>query len=267
MTIKSALVTGASTGIGSEFARILAANGFDVALVARDEQRLQGVAAELKQKFGREVKVIAADLAKTGAAREIFERLERENFPVSVLINNAGSGVYGAFAETELEKELAMLRLNMESVVALTKLFLKPMLARREGKILNVSSVAAYQPDPLLGLYGASKAFVSSFSGALAVELKGTGVTVTALCPGTTDTEFHRRAGLDRSRLLRHGMMKPMSARAVAEIGYDAMMRGKAIVIPGTMNRILAGLAKCSPAIMSARVAGRLNAKSEPLET
>lgn len=263
MTTKSALVTGASTGIGYEFAHILAADGFDIALVARDDQRLQGVAAELKQKYGRDAKVITADLSRPEVPQQIFDRLQRENFPVSVLINNAGSGIYGPFAETSLEKDLLMLRLNMESLVALTKLFLKPMLQRREGKILNVSSVAAYQPDPLLGLYGASKAFVYSFSGALSVELKGTGVTVTALCPGTTDTEFHKRAGLDRSRLLRHGMMKPMSARAVAEIGYDAMMRGKAIVVPGMMNRILAGLAKCSPAMLSAKVAGKLNAKSK----
>jgi uncharacterized protein len=223
MTTKSALVTGASTGIGHEFARILAANGFEVALVARDEQRLKIVAAELKQTYGREAKVVVADLAKPETPRQIFERLQRENFPVSVLINNAGSGIYGAFAETDLDKDVAMLRLNMESLVALTKLFLKPMLERREGKILNVASVAAYQPDPLLGLYGASKAFVHSFSAALNIELRGTGVTVTALNPGTTATEFHKRAGLDRSGLMRHGMMKAMSAKAVAEIGYDAL--------------------------------------------
>jgi len=262
MTTRSALVTGASAGIGYEFAHILAADGFNVALVARDEVRLQNVAGELDAKYRVKIKVVAADLAKPGAPREIFDRLQRENFPVSMLINNAGSGIYGPFADTDLDKELAMLRLNMESLVALTKLFLKPMLERGEGKILNVSSVAAYQPDPLLGLYGASKAFVSSFSAALSVELNGTGVTVTALCPGTTATEFHKRAGLDRSRLLRHGMMKQMSARVVAEIGYRAMMSGKAIVIPGLMNRILAGLAKCSPAMLSAKVAARLNAKS-----
>jgi short-subunit dehydrogenase len=264
MMIKSALITGASTGIGYEFAHILAANGFDVALVARDEARLKIVAAELKQKYGRDAKVIAADLSKSEAPSQIFERLQRENFPVSVLINNAGSGVYGAIAESELNKDLAMLRLNMESLVALTKLFLKPMLERRDGKILNVASVAAYQPTPLLGLYGATKAFVHSFSASLSIELKGSGVTVTALCPGTTDTEFHKRAGLDRGKILRHGMMKGMSAPAVAEIGYRAMMRGKPIVIPGLMNRVLAGLAKCSPAMWSGKVAAKLNAKSKP---
>jgi uncharacterized protein len=264
MTIKSALITGASTGIGYEFAHILAADAFDVALVARDEERLENVAAQLKQKFGRNAKVVAADLSKPDAAHQIFDRLQRENFAVSVLINNAGSGVYGPFADADLEKDVAMLRLNMESLVVLTKLFLKPMLARREGKILNVASVAAYQPDPLLALYGASKAFVLSFSAALSIELNGTGVTVTALSPGTTATQFHQRAGLDRSGLMRHGMMKAMSARTVAEIGYRAMMRGKPIVIPGTMNRILAGLSKCSPAMLSGNVAAKLNAKSAP---
>jgi short-subunit dehydrogenase len=263
MTKRTALVTGASTGIGYELAHILCADGFDVALVARDEQRLATVAAELKQKYGREAKIIVADLSKPDAPRLIFDQLQRENFSVSVLINNAGAGVYGAFADTELDRDLAVLRLNMESVVALTKLFLKPMLARREGKILNVASVAAYQPDPLLGIYGATKAFVLSFSAALSVELKNTGVTVTAISPGTTSTEFHKRAGLDRSGLMRHGMMKAMSPRSVAEIGFRAMMAGKPIVIPGLMNRILAGLSKCSPMMLSAKVAGRLNAKSE----
>jgi short-subunit dehydrogenase len=235
-----------------------------LALVARNEQPLKNVAAELKQKYGRDAKVIAADLSKPEVPVQIFDRLQRENFPVSVLINNAGSGIYGAIAESDLDKDLAMLRLNMESLVALTKLFLKPMLARREGKILNVASVAAYQPTPLLGLYGASKAFVHSFSAALSIELRGTGVTVTALSPGTTDTEFHKRAGLDRGKIMRHGMMKGMSARMVAEIGYRAMMRGKPIIIPGVMNRILAGLAKVSPAMLSGKVAGKLNAKSKP---
>jgi short-subunit dehydrogenase len=264
MTIKSALITGASTGIGYEFAHILAADGFDVALVARDEGRLSKVAAEVKQRYGRDAKVIVADLAKLEAPQQIFNRLSDENFPVSVLINNAGSGVYGPIAESDLNKDLAMLRLNMESLVALTKLFLKPMMERREGKILNVASVAAYQPTPLLGLYGASKAFVHSFSVSLNIELNGSGVTVTALCPGTTETEFHKRAGLDRGKILRHGMMKGMSARVVAEIGYRAMMRGKPIVIPGMMNRVLAGLAKVSPAMLSGKVAAKLNAKSKP---
>lgn len=263
MTTKSVLITGASTGIGYELAHILATHGFDLALVARDEQRLNTVAAELKQKFGRDVKVIVADLAKVETPRQIYDRLQRENFPVSVLINNAGSGVYGAFADTALDRDIAVLRLNMESVVVLTKLFLKQMLARREGKILNVASVAAYQPDPLLGVYGATKAFVLSFSAALSVELKNSGVTVTAICPGTTATEFHKRAGLDRSKLMRHGMMKAMSAQTVAEIGYRAMMNGKPIVIPGMMNRILVGLAKCSPSMLSGKVAGKLNAKSQ----
>src|SRR5690349_3989562 len=152
MTIKSALITGASTGIGFEFAHILAADGFDVALVARDGERLKNVAVELKQKYGCDAKVVVSDLSKADAPQQIFDQLQRENFPVSVLINNAGSGVYGAFAESDLNKDLAMLRLNMESLVTLTKLFLKPMVARHEGKILNVASVAAYQPTPLLGL-------------------------------------------------------------------------------------------------------------------
>jgi short-subunit dehydrogenase len=173
---------------------------------------------------------------------------------VSILINNAGFGVYGLFAETDLTRELEMLQVNMASLVQLTKLFLQPMLDRREGRILNVASTASFQPVPRLSLYSASKAFVLSFSCALAVELKGAGVTVTTLCPGGTQTEFQKRAGMEHSSAL-----PPMTARSVAEIGYEAMLKGKPLVVAGWKNKFMVAVSKRAPTMWSARVAGKLN--------
>jgi short-subunit dehydrogenase len=249
-----ALITGASQGIGYEFAKLFAAGGHDLVLVARDQARLAEVASELGAKHGVKTKVLRADLAKPGMAREIFEELEREKIPISMLVNNAGFGVQGQFAQLELQGELDLMQVNMTSLVELTRRFVTPMLARREGRILNIASTAAYQPGPSMALYYASKAFVLSFSCALARELEGSGVTVTTLCPGVTRSQFHARANLQRSK-----GFAMMDADEVARIGYRAMMRGKPVVIAGWMNRLLAALAKASPVTFSAKIAGKLN--------
>jgi hypothetical protein len=251
---KNALITGASAGIGYEFADLLAREGYALALVARDNARLAERARSLESRHKVPVKILAKDLAMPGSAPEIFAELQGGNFPVSVLINNAGFGVYGLFRETDLDRELEMLQVNMASLVQLTKLFLKPMLDMGEGRILNVASTAAFQPGPRLSLYSATKAFVQSFSCALALELKGTGVTVTTLCPGGTRTEFQPRAGMKPSASLR-----PMSARSVAEIGYAAMLKGRSMVVAGWKNKILVAVSRRAPVMWSARVAKKLN--------
>lgn len=233
-----ALITGASGGIGLELARIFAREGYGLALVARNRERLEQLAAELKPAA---VRVIARDLTLSGAPEEI----QREVPQVDVLVNNAGYGLFGRFTETPLAEELGMLQLNMTALVVLTKLYLPGMAAARSGKILNVASTAAFQPGPLMSVYYASKAFVLSFSEAIASELQGTGVTVTALCPGPTATGFQARSKLEKSRLLQR--MKVMDARSVAEAGYRGLMAGKAVVIPGVLNKLLALSVRLGP--------------------
>jgi uncharacterized protein len=250
--IKNALITGATAGIGYEFAEVLAARGYSLALLARDQARLAERAATLQARHKIQVITLARDLSEPASAPDIFQDLQRRNFPVSVLINNAGCGVYGLFSETDPARELQMLQVNLVSLVQLTKLFLRPMLDRHEGRILNVASTTAFQPGPRLALYSASKAFVHSFSCALAVELQGAGVTVTCLCPGGTRTEFQQRAGmLSASR--------PMTARSVAEIGCAAMMKGRPLVVAGWKNKLMVAVSRRAPAMWSARVAGKLN--------
>jgi hypothetical protein len=242
----SALITGASGGIGLELARVFAREGYSLVLVARSRDRLDQIAAELKP---TPVQVIAKDLTLAGAAEEIL----REVPQVDVLVNNAGFGVYGPFARMPLEEDLGMLQLNMTVLVELTKLYLPGMLAAKSGKILNVASTAAFQPGPLMALYYATKAFVLSFSEAIANELEGTGVTVTALCPGPTATGFQARTKLEKSRLFKR--MKVMDARTVAEMGYRALMSGKALAIPGMMNKVLVQSVRFSPRGMVTKIA------------
>jgi len=242
----SALITGASGGIGLELARIFAREGFELVLVARNRERLEQIAAELKP---ASVRVIAVDLTAANAPQEI----QREIPAVDVLVNNAGYGVYGKFAETSFDDDLGLMQLNMTALVVLTRLYLPGMIAARNGKVLNVASTAAFQPGPLMSLYYASKAFVLSFSEAIANELEGTGVTVTALCPGPTATGFQERAHVEKSRLFQY--VKVMDARTVAEIGYRGLMAGKTLVIPGLMNKLLAQSVRVSPRKMVTKIA------------
>lgn len=247
-----ALITGASAGIGSELARIFAGDKFNLVLVARNETRLNQLAAELRAKNGIEAKVLAQDLSSATAPQQIFDALR--DTPVSILANNAGIGWHGAFAETELQRALDIMHLNMDALVRLTHLFVQPMLARRAGKIMNVASTAAFQPGPMVNVYYASKAFVHSFSYALAEELRDTGVTVTTLCPGTTQTEFFERGNFSHIRA-----PYTMNARTVAQAGYRGLMRGKRVVIPGMTNKIASAFAKRLPVRLTTAIVRRIH--------
>jgi len=250
-----ALITGATAGIGYELAKLFAADHFNLVLVARDEARLKNVAAELRDAHNIEALVLPKDLSNSTAPREIFDALR--DTPVSVLLNNAGFGSQGAFADEKLERSLDMVHVNMDALVQLTRFFLPPMLSRRQGRILNVASTAAFQPGPFTNIYYATKAFVFSFSVALAEELAGTGITVTTLCPGFTKTEFHERAGFQRSAR----WLPMMSAHDVAQIGYRGLMNGKRIVIPGWRNKITAAFSRRLPATFTAKIVRRMNAQ------
>lgn len=246
------LITGASSGIGLELAKCFAADHFNLILAARNEIRLNKAADELRAQHGIQTKVIPKDLASPGAAQEIFDAL-RET-PVSILVNNAGFGVHGLFAKNDLREQTDLLQVNMTALVQLTHLFLQPMLARNRGRILNVASTAAFLPGPTINVYFASKAFVYSFSYALAEELIGTNVTVTTLCPGTTRTEFFSRGrfGPVRGRYT-------MDADEVARIGYRGLMKGKRVVIPGLLNKLAAMIAKRMPDRVTAGAVRRLH--------
>jgi short-subunit dehydrogenase len=228
----TALITGASGGIGAELAKLCAAAGNNLVLVARRAGELDRLAGTLQREHGATVSVLPADLADPGAPQAIFQSAG----PVDILINNAGFGLLGAFSETDWQIDERMLQVNIVSLTHLTKLYLPGMIARRVGRILNVASTGAFVPGPFMAPYYASKAFVFSFSLAIASELEGTGVTVTALCPGPTATNFGENAGNAKSNLFRK---PPMSPADVAREGFAAMMAGKPEVIAGSRNRWL----------------------------
>lgn len=249
------LITGASAGIGHELAKVFAAEKFNLVLVARNEARLKKVAEELRAQHGIETKILVKDLSLPNAPQEVFDALR--DTPISVLVNNAGFGWRGVFAECDLQHQaLEMMHLNMDALVALTRLFAPPMLARKRGRILNVASTAAFQPGPFANIYFATKAFVLSFSTALSEELDGTGVTVTALCPGSTRTEFFERAEMKNLRPEWH----MMDADVVARAGYSGLMRGKRVVIPGFFNKATALLAGVVPTSVATKIVRKLNA-------
>ena len=251
----TALITGASTGIGYELSKCFAADHHNLVLVARQEQRLQQIATEFTQQFGITVKIIAADLALPDTPQKIFAAVRNEALQIDYLVNNAGFGLGGKFAETDLATELGMIQVNIAAVVALTKLFLPEMVARKFGKVMNVASTAAFQPGPLMAIYCSTKAFELLFSEAIANELQGTGVTVTALCPGPTASEFQKRAQIENTRLVKHKVLGMMTAERVAKIGYQGFMRGKRIVIPGFLNKVGAHSTRLSPRAMTTQIA------------
>lgn len=251
-----ALVTGASMGLGAEFARLLAADGHDLVLVARSEDRLRSVQREIEGLHGAAVRLIVKDLGRPAAPAEIFEELRSAGVEVDVLVNNAGFGGYGIFHESDLPNDLDMLQVNVTALTHLTHLFLRGMVSRRRGTILNIASTAAFQPGPLQSVYYATKAYVLSFTEALANELRGTGVTATVVCPGPTPTGFQARANVGNLRGLR--LLMRMSAEDVARVGYAAMKKGRVVVIPGALNRIVAFLVRFFPRRLVTAVVRRI---------
>lgn len=246
------MITGASSGIGLDLAHLFARDGHDVILVARREEKLRTLARELEAHHGITAMVIAADLATPDAPRSIFERVRALDRSVDFLVNNAGFGGGGKFAETSLAAELEMIQVNITAVTHLTKLVLPGMVARGHGRVLNVSSTAAFQPGPFMAVYYATKAYVLSFSEAVAEELSGTGVTVTALCPGPTSTGFADVAGMHKLPLF--NLTKPMSSMDVAKAGYRAMLRGKRVVVAGVKNKVMAGSVRITPRFVVTKV-------------
>jgi uncharacterized protein len=240
-----ALVTGASGGLGRAFAELLAADGHDLVVVARQEDKLRDLAGLLTSRHGTRTVIIAEDLSRPDAPGAVASRVAAEGLDIEVLVNNAGFGGLGPVASQPLAASVGMIQVNVTALTALTRLFLPAMLARHRGRIVNVSSTAAFQPGPLMAVYYATKAYVHSFSEALAAELEGTGVTVTAFAPGPTRTGFQEAAGMTSIRLVA-GRALP-DAFAVARIGYRGMMQGKRSVVPGLANRIGAQLHRFLP--------------------
>jgi len=257
---RTALITGASGGIGLQLAHLCAQNGNDLFLVARNRQRLAQVCADLRQHFGVNADFLALDLAEPDSPRDLFAETRDRGIRVDMLINNAGFATRGEFAHADERATLEMLQLNIVSLTHLTRLVLPGMLQRGWGRIMNVASIAAYMPGPLMAAYFASKAYVLSFTEALAQEISGTGVAATALCPGPTDTEFPRRAGLLGTKAFKRGAM---DAGVVARAGYDAMMRGKAVEIPGVKNKLQLFPTPLVPRSVLAFFAKQYNANGE----
>lgn len=254
---QTALITGASSGIGLDLAHLFARDGHDVVLVARSEEKLQALAKELEAHHHITAHVVPADLSLAETPRKLFETVRDRGLTIDALVNNAGFGLGGAFSHTDLKAELEMIQVNITAVTHLTKLFVEGMVARGRGRILNVASTAGFQPGPFMAVYYATKAYVISFSEAIAEELSGTGVTVTALCPGPTATGFADAANIKESALFK--LAKPMASMDVARIGYQAMQRGKRIAVTGLQNKLGVQVVRMSPRGMVAKAVGNLN--------
>jgi short-subunit dehydrogenase len=249
---KTALITGASEGIGRELARIFAREGYDLVLVARNEEKLNGLAGEVSSRCSVSARVIAKDLSSRAAPEEIFEELADDGVVIDTLVNNAGYTVYGAFSDTDYADQEKMLDVLIYAPTRLTSLFVPPMIARGAGQVLNVASTGSFIPCPYEATYAASKAYVLFFSEAIAEELAGSGVSVTALCPGATRTQFFERSSTQNLRVLQLGSM---SAEQVAEIGYRALVAKKRSVVAGPMNKALVFSTRLLPHRALCRVA------------
>lgn len=247
---KTALITGASSGIGYDISSILAENGYNVVLVARSREKLEALANQARQMFGVSARVIVKDLTQPNSVDELYRELEREKIEVDILVNNAGYGLLGDFASTSKTEELGMIQLNIVAVAHLTKLFLPSMIRRGSGRILNVASVVGFRPGPFMTNYAATKAYVVSFSVALAEEVRQKGITISVLCPGPTLTGFHDRAGLRENSFVRFIFA---DSRVVARSGYEGLMAGKTVIIPGFFNKIGTLFSRMSPPSLSAR--------------
>jgi uncharacterized protein len=231
------LITGATSGIGYEMCLLCAKKGHNLVLTGRNAVVLQEIKEELSERYHIMVKIITADLSLPDSVAEIYQKLKDDNVTVGILINNAGFGKFGPFSESNWVTEMKMIQVNIVSLTCLTKLILQDMLKRNEGRICNIASTAGFRPGPLMAVYFATKAYVLSFSEAIAEEVRGTGVSITTFCPGATKTNFNKTAGLDDSQYLR--IKKATSPRAVAVYCYKHLMRGDGVVVHGYFNRIL----------------------------
>ncbi len=252
----TALITGASAGLGTEFARLFAADKHDLILVARRKDRLDALGAELSQKHGVKVHSIGADLMDPNAAGTVVAEVEKLGLAVDFLVNNAGFGTTGPFVQLDAAKEVGEVTCNITTLVALTRAFLPGMVKRGHGRVLNIGSTAGFQPGPWMATYYATKAFVNSFTEALWHELKGTGVTATVSCPGATATEFAAVSGNDKSRLFAMGAM---TAPEVAAEAYAVMHAGRPMVVHGFKNKLAAFSLRFSPRSVVRTIAANLN--------
>ena len=264
MNNQTTLVTGASSGIGLHLAHEFARHGHPLVIVAPVQSELEKVASAFRGDHGVEVRVIAKDLEEKNSAQEIFDDLQAAGVEIDILVNNAGHGFHGKWWELPIEKDLSMLRLNVEAVLRLTKLFLPPMLQRNRGRILNTASIAGFEPGPLLATYFATKAFVLSWSEALAVELDDTPISVTALCPGVTDTDFFPKGDAENIRARQSSNV--MSPQDVAKEGYEALMNGELFVVPGALNKAMIAARRILPVGMQARMSEKMNEEVPPEE-
>ncbi len=253
---RTALVTGASSGIGKELCRLFAADGFSLVLVARRKERLDELADELRSTYDASVRVEPCDLAQASARQAMFDRLSDSEVQVDVLVNNAGFGSNGAFHELDRVREVNQVRVNVVALTELTRFFLPGMVERGFGRVLNIASTAAFQPGPYMSVYYATKAYVLSFTEGIAHELEGTGVTATAHCPGATDTEFAEAASNNDTLLFKSGVA---TAESVARHAYKAMQRGKIVAVPGLVNKMGAAMVRFSPRWVVRSIAARLN--------
>ena len=256
-----ALITGATSGIGYELAKLFAQNGYNLIIVARTESDLEGTAVELKQQFNIEVVKISTDLFDPQNAFNLYDEVISQGLKVSVLVNDAGQGIYGEFVDTDIRRELDIIHLNISSLVILTKKFLRDMVDRGEGKILNVASIASKIPGPLQSVYHGTKAFVHSFTEAIRNEVKDKGVTITSLLPGVTDTDFFNKADMLDAKSVQDED-KMADPADVAKDGYEALMAGKDKVVSGTMNKIQVAMSNVTPDTV---LAAQVHKQQEPV--
>lgn len=245
---KTVLITGASSGLGYEFVKLFSKDNYDLILVARNVKRLE----EIKNQFPSvNIMLFPKDLTKPNAVKELYSEIKAQNLNIDVLINNAGFGLLGEFDKLDIDKEINMINLNVSALTELTYYVLKEMKQRNEGKILNVASIAAFAPGPLMAVYHATKAYVLSFSEALAEDLKETDIAITILCPGPTSTNFGKVAASDNTKMFNNAM----AAETVAKAGYNALMRNKRVIVTGAVNKIAVFLTRFFPRSLAAKVA------------
>ena len=256
---KTVLITGASTGIGYELSKIFSNNGYNLVLASRNRQRLEVIAREMEKQHDIQAKVIQKDLSKASACQELYNDIVADGIDIDVLVNNAGFGINGKFTDLSVDKHMDLIQLNITSLTMLCKLFGTDMVKKRSGKILNVASTAAFQAGPLMSTYYASKAYVLSLSEGLNNEFAQDGVHVSVLCPGPTDTEFGARADMESSKIANVPWI--MSAAKVANISFSGLMRGKKIIIPGLMNKLIAFSTRFAPRSVLVLITRSLNQK------